>query len=135
MKVYLAGNLHTDWRYQIVEACPDIEFLQPYKDDKGRFVCTEEGVSLIHASHFTLRDLLFVSNSDVVFGFITVYGEHSRHHGLMIELGYAKALGIPIVLVCEIPTFDMAIEIADVISCSLVDGARYLNFLVLKNPI
>lgn len=135
MKVYLAGNVHTNWRYQVTEACPDIEFLQPYKDDRGRFVRTDEGTSLLPPSHFTLRDLLFVRECDVVLGFITEYGEHNRHHGLMIELGYAKALGIPIVLVCYMPEFDMAIEIADVVFETLRQGAEFLRFLTLENPI
>jgi len=135
MKVYLAGNVHTDWRQAVIDHCPDIEFLQPYKDAHGRFVVTEEGVSLLPPTHFTLRDLLFVDNSDIVFGYITPYGEHSRHHGLMIELGYAKALNIPIVLVCEIPEFDMATAIANVVFGSLVEGAQFLNFLIRDNPI
>jgi len=135
MRVYLAGNVHTDWRQAVIEHCSDIEFFQPYKDAQGNFVVTEEGTSLLPPAHFTLRDLLFVDKSDIVFGYITSYGEHSRHHGLMIELGYAKALGIPIVLVCEISEFDMATVIADVVFSSLIGGAEFLNFLIRKNPL
>jgi len=135
MKVYLAGNVHTNWRQIVVDQCPDIEFLQPYKDAHGNFIATEEGVSLLPSAHFTLRDLLFVDNSNIIFGYITPYGEHSRHHGLMIELGYAKAFGIPIVLVCKIPEFDMATAIADVIFDSLMEGAQFLNFIIRKNPL
>jgi len=135
MKVYLAGNVHTNWRQEVIRCFPTIEFLQPYKDDKGNFVATEESVSLLPPAHFTLRDLLFIDNSDVIFGYIAPYGKHNRHHGLMIELGYAKALRIPIVLVCEMSEFDMAMEIADVVFSTLVDGVKFLNFLIRKNPI
>ena len=135
MRVYLGGNIHTSWRRQVVDACPSIEFLQPYKDDQARFVRTEEGVSLLPLSHFVLRDLLFIRSCDVILGYITNYAEHSRHHGLMIELGYAKALRKSIVLVAEMPEFDFAIEMADIVFATLAQGAEYLNFLTLRNPI
>ena len=137
MKVYLAGNLHTDWRSQIVEACPNIEFLQPYKDYEGNFVRTEEGKSIVFPDLFTARDLLFVRECDVFFGYITRYGERSRHHGTMIELGYAKALGKLIILAVDIPSFDMAMEVADVVFSfnGLRRGIDYLLFLTMKNPI
>lgn len=135
MKVYLGGNVHTNWRKQVVEACPHIEFLQPYKDSRGRFIRTDEGVSLITPSHFVTRDLLFIRSCDVIFAYITKYGEHSRHHGLMIELGYAKALRKAIVLVYEMPEFDFATGIADTVFNDLEDGIAFLKFLVLLNPI
>ena len=135
MKVYLGGNMHTSWRQAVVASCPNIQFLQPYKDDQARFIRTVEGTSLLPPSHFTLRDLLYIRSCDVVFGYITEYGTHNRHHGLMIELGYAKALSKAIVLVCQIPEFDMATGIADVVFDNLEQGVKYLNFVISQNPI
>ena len=137
MKVYLAGNVHTNWRAQIVEACPNIEFLQPYKDADGNFVKTVEGETLVPITHCVSRDLMFVRRCDVVFIYLEKYGEHSRHHGTMIELGYAKALSKLTVIVTEMGEFDMAFCLADVIFC--LDGMRrgieFLKYLTLKNPI
>lgn len=135
MRVYLAGNLHTNWRTEIVEACPDIEFLQPYKDNRKQFFRTEEGTASLPIDWYVTRDLLFVSQSDMLLGYIMEYAKHSRHHGLMIEMGFARALDIPIVLVSEMPIFDMAEGIASVIFGTLSEAAYYMNFLVRGNPI
>ena len=136
MRVYLGGNVHNNWRYEVINKSEgNIEFYMPYKSDEHQFVSTEEGKSLVHPDSFTTRDLLFLNLSDLLFGYIRPYGEHSRHHGLMIEIGYMKAQNKPIILVCEMPEFDMATACASVNFATLKDGINYLNWIAKHNPI
>ena len=95
IKVYLAGNLHTDWRgkvkYQFQEAIEEkhVEFLTPIR-----------GLADDGADKYVPRDLVLLRQADIVFAFIEHWdAEACRHVGTSAEIGYAYALGKVIILV------------------------------------
>ena len=87
--VYLAGNLHTEWRSRLKSMLVgvSIEFLEPKQGGTP--------------SQFTPRDLVLIRRCDMLLAFLEEWdhSEACRHIGTSAEIGYAHALGKPIILV------------------------------------
>ena len=107
LTVYLSGEIHTEWRHKILEACVsdylNIEFLEPVIDHQSSDEC---GVAILgrEDSNFwkdhkgaklnAIRTRTMIERADVV---VVRFGEKYRQWNAAFDAGYAHALGKPIV--------------------------------------
>lgn len=103
LTVYLSGEIHTDWREEIVSQCLerdlDIEFLSPVldhalSDDCGVKIMGPEADKFWHDSKGAklnaIRTRTAIQRSDVV---VVRFGEKYRQWNAAFDAGYAAALG------------------------------------------
>ena len=121
MKVYLAGNYHREWRQEVKQAIAGIEWLEPLstgpKGAKPRW--------------YLLRDLALLRQADLLFAYIT---DHSPvNSGTSAEMGYAYALGIPILFVRESQEirYDFVQGLALSTFATLEEGIEALAFVAI----
>ena len=75
MRIYLAGNMHTDWRYRVASAISGCEFLWPHKYPK------DGGSRGKGADVFFPRDVTLLKSADLVFLRHPERGKKHRHGG------------------------------------------------------
>jgi YtoQ family protein len=105
--VYLAGEIHSDWRQQIAagakESGLEVEFSSPVtdhgaSDDVGVAILGEEGDGFWKdhkgAGVNAIRTQTLIRNADVV---VVRFGEKYKQWNAAFDAGYAAALGKPIV--------------------------------------
>ena len=106
MRVYLSGEIHTDWREVIAEGAQDLDvtFDGPVTDHAASDDC---GVAILGAEPDTfwhdhkgaklnaIRTRTALEAADVV---VVRFGEKYRQWNAAFEAGYAAALGIPLVV-------------------------------------
>jgi len=135
VKVYLAGNLHTPWRWKVIAEVGErgITWLMPLPtSDKARLGGGDKVL-------YFIRDKAQLRQADLVFGLIENYdGEHNRHSGISAELGMAHAWGIPIILLNllpEIHSFEFMEKLADSVFYQWDEAIRALRFAcVIAEP-
>lgn len=120
-RVYLAGGMHSTWRNKVKKCCPHLEFVDP---------CDHR---LTQPMEYTLWDLSHLSRCHLLFGYME--NNNPSGVGLSLEVGFAKARGIPIILVDE--KFDKYFAIvrssADITMNSLDEGILLLSRWGLSN--
>ena len=103
LKVYLSGEIHTDWREQIVEGAAglDVEFTAPVTDHDASDDC---GVAILGAEPDkywhdhkgamvnAIRTRKGISDADVV---VVRFGEKYKQWNAAFDAGYCAALGKP----------------------------------------
>ena len=108
LKVYLAGEIHTNWREEIIENCKkenlDIQFLSPVTDHPSSDDC---GVEILGpedknfwkdrkgANINSIRTKKSIKDSDVV---VVKFGEKYKQWNAAFDAGYAAALGKPLIV-------------------------------------
>jgi YtoQ family protein len=120
--VYLAGEIHSDWREQIAagaeKAGLDISFSSPVtdhgsSDDVGVAILGEEGDSFWKdhkgAGVNAIRTQTLIRNADVV---VVRFGEKYKQWNAAFDAGFAAALGKPIVTLHP-PDHDHALKEID----------------------
>ena len=101
MNVYLSGEIHTDWREQIIEKCSDlaITFVGPVtdhaaSDDCGVEILGEENSKFWHdhksAKLNAVRTRNAIGKSDVV---VVRFGDKYKQWNAAFDAGFASALG------------------------------------------
>ena len=101
MKVYLSGEIHTDWRDQIVAGAAglDVEFSSPVtdhdaSDDCGVTILGAEDQKFWHdhkgAKLNAIRTRHGIENADIV---VVRFGEKYKQWNAAFDAGYASALG------------------------------------------
>lgn len=101
MKVYLSGEIHTDWRDQIIQAARelDIEFSMPVtdhaaSDDCGVAIMGAETDKFWHdhkgAKLNAIRTRSAIEAADVV---VVRFGDKYKQWNAAFDAGYAAALG------------------------------------------
>ena len=109
LKVYLAGEIHSDWRNEIVELCKKeklgIEFTSPITDHETSDNC---GVEILGAEEKnfwkdrkganinSIRTKKFIKDSDVV---VVKFGEKYKQWNAAFDAGYASALNKSIIVI------------------------------------
>jgi len=107
-RVYLSGEIHTDWREQIMEGAEsaglDVSFSAPVthheaSDDCGVAILGEEPDKFWHdqkgARLNAIRTRTLISNADVV---VVRFGEKYKQWNAAFDAGYAAALGKPLIV-------------------------------------
>jgi YtoQ family protein len=120
LKVYLSGEIHTDWRDQIIEACTglDVTFDSPVtdhaaSDDCGVAILGAEGNKYWHdhkgAMVNAIRTRKGIADADVV---VVRFGEKYRQWNAAFDAGYASALGKSLIILQQ-PDHDHALKEVD----------------------
>ncbi|WP_299791489.1 YtoQ family protein [uncultured Marivita sp.] len=120
LKVYLSGEIHTDWREQIIEACKglDVEFDSPVtdhaaSDDCGVAILGSENDKYWHdhkgAMVNAIRTRKGIADADVV---VVRFGEKYKQWNAAFDAGYASALGKSLIILQQ-PEHDHALKEVD----------------------
>ena len=120
LKVYLSGEIHTDWREQIVSACEglDVEFSAPVtdhaaSDDCGVAILGAEPDKFWHdhkgAKVNAIRTRRAIGEADVV---VVRFGEKYKQWNAAFDAGYASALGKSLIILQQ-PEHDHALKEVD----------------------
>ncbi|KIC11984.1 hypothetical protein RA19_05020 [Leisingera sp. ANG-M1] len=106
LKVYLSGEIHTDWREQIIEGCKGLEvsFGAPVTDHDASDDC---GVAVLGAEENkywhdhkgamvnAIRTRKGIADADVV---VVRFGDKYKQWNAAFDAGYAAALGKSIIV-------------------------------------
>ena len=106
MRIYLSGEIHTDWRDQIIAACGDLNlsFDEPVTDHSASDDC---GVEILGAEPDkfwhdrkgaqlnAIRPRTGIEQADVV---VVRFGEKYKQWNAAFDAGYAAALGKPLIV-------------------------------------
>lgn len=106
LKVYLSGEIHTDWREQIVEGAAglDVSFTSPVtdhaaSDDCGVAILGAEPDKFWHdnkgAKVNAIRTRKGIAEADVV---VVRFGEQYKQWNAAFDAGYAAALGKSLII-------------------------------------
>ena len=109
LKVYLAGEIHTNWREEIIDLCNkeklDIKFTSPVTDHESSDNC---GIEILGkeeknmwkdrkgANINSIRTKKSIQDSDVV---IVKFGEKYKQWNAAFDAGYASALNKSIIVI------------------------------------
>lgn len=107
LKVYLSGEIHTDWREQIIAGASDLEvsFSAPVtdhaaSDDCGVAILGAEPNKFWHdnkgASVNAIRTRKGICDADVV---VVRFGEKYKQWNAAFDAGYAAALGKSLIVI------------------------------------
>ena len=109
LKVYLSGEIHTNWRDDIIKKCKDlslqIEFTGPItnhelSDDCGVVILGEESNKFWHdhksAKINAIRTRTAIKKSDVV---IVRFGEKYKQWNAAFDAGYASAMSKSLIII------------------------------------
>jgi len=107
-KVYLSGEIHSDWRKEISSAAGKaklpVEFYAPVtdhsaSDDCGAGILGKEPEKFWHdhksAKLNAIRTRILIEESDIV---VVRFGDKYRQWNAAFEAGYATALNIPVIV-------------------------------------
>lgn len=123
-KIYLSGGLNlSDWQSEVISKL----------GKKGFVYFNPREHQLIHSREYTIWDLYYVKNCDILFGYMQK--ENPSGFGLTLEIGYAAALGKPIILVDEKSIVDedfknrfrIVQEASSIVFENLDDGINFLR--------
>lgn len=120
LKVYLSGEIHTDWREQIIDGAKglDVSFSAPVtdhdaSDDCGVAILGEEPNKYWHdhkgALMNAIRTRKGIEDADVV---VVRFGEKYRQWNAAFDAGYAAAKGKSLIVV-QMPEHDHALKEVD----------------------
>lgn len=129
-KVYLAGGMNqSNWQNKVIKSV----------GKKGFIFYNPREHSLTDSKEYTIWDLYYVRKCDILFAYMQK--ENPSGLGLTLEVGYAKALNKPIILVDErslsdesfANKFTIVRESSSIVFNTLKEGINFLKNL--KNGI
>ena len=108
LKVYLSGEIHTNWRNEIINKCKDenleIEFSSPttnheLSDDVGVQILGKEDIKFWHdnkgAKINAIKTRLLIKKSDIV---VVRFGDKYKQWNAAFEAGFAAALNKSLII-------------------------------------
>ena len=137
LKVYLSGEIHTDWREQIVAGADglDVTFDGPVtdhaaSDDCGAAILGAEANKFWHdhkgAQVNAIRTRKGIADADVV---VVRFGEKYRQWNAAFDAGYAAALGKSLI-VLQMAEHDHALKEVDAAALAVArDPAQVVEIL------
>ena len=106
-KIYLSGEIHSDWREQIKDGCAaknlPVDLMAPVTDHDASDDCGVEILGQENNNFWkdhngaqvnAIRTRTLISNSDVV---VVKFGDKYRQWNAAFDAGFAVALGKPII--------------------------------------
>ena len=109
LNVYLSGEIHTDWRNEIIKLCEKdklaVKFYSPNTNHETSDNC---GVEILGAEEKkfwndmksakinSIKTKKAIKDSDII---IVKFGEKYKQWNAAYDAGYASALGIPIICI------------------------------------
>ena len=105
--VYLAGEIHSNWREEIITGCKDfdIKFLTPESDhassdDIGKNVVGDQNSNFyndhVSAKINSMRSHTYIKQSDIV---VVRFGEKYKQFNAAFDAGYAVALDKKLIVI------------------------------------
>ena len=105
--VYLAGEIHSNWREEIIMGCKDcdITYLTPEydhasSDDIGKNVVGDQGSNFyndhVSAKINSMRNHTYIKQADIV---VVKFGEKYKQWNAAFDAGYANALGKKLIVI------------------------------------
>lgn len=137
LSVYLSGEIHTDWRDQIIAGAKglDVTFNAPVtdhaaSDDCGVAILGAEADKFWHdrkgAQVNAIRTRKGIADADVV---VVRFGEKYRQWNAAFDAGYAAALGKSLI-VLQLPEHDHALKEVDAAALAVArDPAQVVQIL------
>ncbi len=140
LKIYLSGEIHTDWRDQIIQGAKglDVEFSAPVtdhaaSDDCGVAILGAEADKFWHdhkgAKINAIRTRKGIEDADIV---VVRFGEKYRQWNAAFDAGFAAALGKSLIIL-QLPEHDHALKEVDAAAMAVarepgqvVDILRYV---------
>ena len=106
MRIYLSGEIHTDWRNEIIAACGDLNlsFDGPVTDHAASDDCGVESLGAEPNKFWhdrkgaqlnAIRTRTGIEQADVV---VVRFGEKYKQWNAAFDAGYAAALGKPLIV-------------------------------------
>ncbi|MDP2089501.1 MAG: nucleoside 2-deoxyribosyltransferase domain-containing protein [Flavobacteriaceae bacterium] len=126
IKVFLSGGMNeSNWQQQVINLVGKDGYI--YFNPREHF--------LLKANEYTMWDLFYVKNCDVVFAYMQK--DNPSGFGLTLEIGYAAALGKQIILIDEKSSLDeifeqkfkIVRESSSIVFDNFSDGITYLKNL------
>lgn len=107
MRVYLSGEIHSDWRDEIIAACGDLELVfdgpvtnHAASDDCGVAILGVEAEKFWHdrkgARLNAIRTRNGLEQADII---VVRFGEKYKQWNAAFDAGYAAALGKPLIVI------------------------------------
>jgi len=134
-KLYLSGEIHTDWREQIEEGCKaaglPVEISAPVtnheaSDDCGVVILGEEPNKFWHdhkgAQMNAIRTRTLIGDADIV---VVRFGEKYKQWNAAFDAGYASALGKPMI-VMHGPDHQHALKEVDAAALAVAENAKQI---------
>ena len=137
LKVYLSGEIHTDWREQITQGAAglDVTFNSPVtdhaaSDDCGVAILGDEPNKFWHdnkgANINAIRTRKGIADADVV---VVRFGEKYRQWNAAFDAGVASALGKSLIVLQQ-PDYDHALKEVDAAALAVArDPAQVVQIL------
>ena len=135
LKVYLSGEIHTNWRDEIIDKCKsknlEIEFSSPttnheLSDDVGVKILGNEENKFWHdnkgAKINAIRTRKGIEQSDIV---VVKFGEKYRQWNAAFDAGYASALGKSLIIMHQ-DDFQHALKEVDASALAIVKSNQEL---------
>lgn len=132
-KLYLSGEIHTDWREQIEAGCKETDLPisidapvthHEASDDCGVAILGEEPNKYWHdhkgAQINAIRTRTLISEADIV---IVRFGEKYKQWNAAFDAGYASALGKPIIMMHG-PDHQHALKEVDAAALAVTETAE-----------
>ncbi len=125
-KIYLSGGINSsNWQQKVVE--------EVSKTGENFVFYNPREHNLLHSREYTIWDLYYIKNCDIMFAYMQL--NNPSGYGLTLEIGYASALGKPIILVDERSLhddefkkfFDIVRESSSIIFDNLYEGIEFLK--------
>lgn len=126
IKIFLSGGMNeSNWQQEVINLVGQDGYI--YFNPREHF--------LSNANEYTMWDLFYVKNCDVIFAYMQK--DNLSGFGLTLEIGYAAALGKQIILVDEKSSFDekfeqkfkIVRESSSIVFDSFSDGINFLKNL------
>ncbi len=136
-KIYLSGGMSgIDWQADVIKRVSDSK--QKSLTKNYVFFNPREH-NLIHTKEYTFWDLYYIKNCDLIFAYM--HEDNPSGYGLTLEIGYASALGKPIILIDEksvnnekfSSSFSIVKETSNIVFDNLEEGIQFL--IKLRNGI
>jgi len=107
MRVYLSGEIHSDWRDEIIAACGDLNLVfdgpvtnHAASDDCGVAILGVEAEKFWHdrkgAQLNAIRTRNGLEQADII---VVRFGEKYKQWNAAFDAGYAAALGKPLIVI------------------------------------
>ncbi|MEM0977791.1 MAG: YtoQ family protein [Pseudomonadota bacterium] len=105
--VFLSGEIHTDWRDEIIEGCQDLDYVftsavlnHSASDDCGPAILGHEDDKFWYDRKSARMNAIRISNAiksaDIV---IVLFGEKYKQWNAAFDAGFAVALGKPLIVI------------------------------------
>ena len=100
LNVYLAGEIHSNWREEIIELCEkeklEVKFTSPVTDHESSDNCGVEILGEEGKNICSIRTKNSIQDCDVI---IVKFGEKYKQWNAAFDAGYASALGKSIIVI------------------------------------